>query len=533
MALGAVSSSGQFYGTMSVKGSKSAKVAERGVGLRSREEKSQELGNTYTGGKSLLDVYSEMKSSNVRQVGSCGNAEKANAVSVVTRAEAGEFIGVIMVSEEGESTVYGMTAFLIESSTPENPIVQIRSNLGGERTYYNVEVNKVNPEFATQLEMFALLSYTDKMGLTDGGAFGSFQKLQVYAMNAYQNGYCDNPSGVDTFLNETFDWKEIIGDIMKDYMDAQLQSQYEDCENLLDYFEREKSEDENYVKFIQDKMVEILEKIENGEREKSYQIGSQSFTEKEWDKFLENFDSIQEVLKELMRERLEKKEEEALEKAREEEKEKEELLVAESTSCMDSTDPEGEDIRYITWYTTDGIFCRKAGQTEGYEWKIDFENTEQYEKVMALIAQFPDDYNMRFAAHENFWKDFLNNKMDMVSGSQDNGIDMDKVIEVEVATIPEAGVSFYYNLNTGEMECVDDTNTQPGRQIKWSKKISMEEYDKCHELFDRSRGERTWEYTYGEYLGYEKFWDMFLNNEIDLANVEQTDLLQRLREGKV
>ncbi len=448
-------------------------------------------------------------------------AEAGGAVTKADHAQAGEFIGMTMVPEEGESTVYGMTAFLIAGSTPENPVVQIRFNCGGERVYYNVEVNKVNPECATQLEMFALLSYTDKMGVTEGGAFGSFQKLSVYAVNAFQNGYCEDLSGVDTFLNETFNWKEILDDIMKDYMDAQLKSQYKDCENLLNYFEKDSSEDEDYANFIQDKLAEILEKIEKGEAETSYQIGNGSFTEEEWDRFLENFDSIQEVLEALMKERLEKKEEEALRKAQEEKKLEEELLFAESVTCTyPAADSAAGEIRYITLFTPEGIFCRKAGWTEGYEWKIDFENAQQYEKALALLAQFPDDYDMRFVANENFWKDYLN------GGSV---IDEDKVIEMAVVSLPDMGISFHYNLDTGELECVDDNNTQPGRQIRWSKRISMEEYDRCHELFDRSRGEHTWEYTYATYLSNEKFWDMFLNNELDLSDVEETDILQRLR----
>ena len=90
------------------------------------------------------------------------------------------------------------------------------------------------------------------------------------------------------------------------------------------------------------------------------------------------------------------------------------LLTTESTSCVyETADPDDDDIRYITWYTEEGIFCRKAGQTEGYEWSITFENKEQYDKVMEFIGQFPSDWNMRFAAHENFWNDFLNDEIDM------------------------------------------------------------------------------------------------------------------------
>lgn len=90
------------------------------------------------------------------------------------------------------------------------------------------------------------------------------------------------------------------------------------------------------------------------------------------------------------------------------------LLTSESTTCMyETADPDDNDIHYITWYTEEGIFCRKAGQTEGYEWTIPFDNDKQYNKVIDFINQFPRDWNLRFAAHENFWKDFLDGTLDI------------------------------------------------------------------------------------------------------------------------
>ena len=69
-----------------------------------------------------------------------------------------------------------------------------------------------------------------------------------------------------------------------------------------------------------------------------------------------------------------------------------EMIVSESTSCTYPTDSSnGEDVLHITWYTEEGIYCRKAGQTEGYEWSISFENKEQYNKVMEFIGQLPMD----------------------------------------------------------------------------------------------------------------------------------------------
>ena len=470
-------------------------------------------------------------------------AKQTGAVSIAETEDEGEFLGLTMVPEEGQSVTYGMRAMLSEKSTPDNPIVQVVSNLGGKKVIYNVEVNKVNPNNATQLEMFALLSYTDKMGITDGGTFGSHQQLEAYGGNASSIGYCGSLSGADVFLNERFDWTSIMEKMVQVYKDAGIENQAEDCKELFDFFatytennevkdntaidfsrfapnapeevkqafmettqetgynegermdylsqvfihqvenrqsgvadytdvfggsiasalqaareilydlenplmpisqrgknaakyvEQEKEfyrafieklegltgtdtvdteETVDYAKILEEKINEIFVKIQNGDTEASYQIGSQSFTEKEWKEFLDKFDTIEEAIQELMKEEQARKE---AEEARKEDvftNDASTLLTTESTSCVyETADPNDDDIRYITWYTEEGIFCRKAGQTEGYEWSITFENKEQYDKVMEFIGQFPSDWNMRFAAHENFWNDFLNDEIDM------------------------------------------------------------------------------------------------------------------------
>ena len=170
----------------------------------------------------------------------------------------------------------------------------------------------------------------------------------------------------------------------------------------------------DYSEYLRQKIDEIFVKIQNGDTEPTYQIGSQSFTEKEWEEFLDKFDSIEEAIQELMKEEQDRKEAEETKKEDVFTNDASTLLTTESTSCVyETADPDNDDIRYITWYTEEGIYCRKAGQTEGYEWSIAFENKEQYDKVMEFIGQFPSDWNMRFAAHENFWNDFLNDVIDM------------------------------------------------------------------------------------------------------------------------
>ena len=470
-------------------------------------------------------------------------AKQTGAVSIAEAEDDGEFLGLTMVPEEGQSVTYGMRAMLSEKSTLDNPIVQVVSNLGGKKVIYNVEVNKVNPNNATQLEMFALLSYTDKMGITDGGTFGSHQQLEVYGGNASSIGYCGSLLGADVFLNERFDWTSIMERMVQVYKDAGIENQAEDCKALFDFFATYKEKDEvkentaidfsrfapnapeevkqafmeaaeeteyiegermdylsqvfihqvenrqngvadytdvfggsiasalqaareilydlenplmpisqrgqnaakyieqekqfyrafieklegltgadnidteetvDYAKILEEKINEIFAKIQNGDTEASYQIGSQSFTEKEWEEFLDKFDTAQEAIQELMKEEPARKEAEEAKKVVAFTNDASTLLITESTSCVyETADPDDDDIRYITWYTEEGIFCRKAGQTEGYEWSITFENKEQYDKVMEFIGQFPSDWNMRFAAHENFWNDFLNDEIDM------------------------------------------------------------------------------------------------------------------------
>ena len=90
------------------------------------------------------------------------------------------------------------------------------------------------------------------------------------------------------------------------------------------------------------------------------------------------------------------------------------MLISESTKCTyPASTPGQEDIMYITWYTEEGIFCRKAGQREGYEWSVYFENKEDYSRVMDFLGRFDREDNLRFAAHENFWQDFLKGEIDL------------------------------------------------------------------------------------------------------------------------
>lgn len=198
---------------------------------------------------------------------------------------------------------------------------------------------------------------------------------------------------------------------------------------------------EEMLQMISDRMEEIYEKVKNNETEPSFQIGSQSFTEKEWNRILEQFDAVQEEIREQMREEQAKRQKEATTKVTveaavsvtsedskniakaagaatveesktvagdTETKTVMDSLVTESTTCTyPATDEKSSDEMYITWYTSDGIFCRKAGQTEGYFWSLSLENSAQYDRVLSFLNRINAEADYRFAANEGFWKDFL------------------------------------------------------------------------------------------------------------------------------
>ena len=58
---------------------------------------------------------------------------------------------------------------------------------------------------------------------------------------------------------------------------------------------------------IHDRKSEIYEKAKKGELEERFQIGSQSYTLKEWDKLIDVFDESQDKFKALLEEKLEQR----------------------------------------------------------------------------------------------------------------------------------------------------------------------------------------------------------------------------------
>lgn len=384
----------------------------------------------------------------------------------VEEQNAGQIIGQASVFFKEEGKRYEMQARYAPDSTADDPIVRVNVKEGNEWVSYDVKVFEVDPRNASQLEIFALMSYADDQGISRTGSMGSYKQLQMYADNAQQNGYWEGNGKLEDFVGNKQNWTMMMWQMYHDYSDSGIYSQSASCCNVydtlrwfelrtvdfsqleivnmsekafssysfpslpdgvfkafletdaamgdgmptematrllnsflgqirmmqnetggectleqviqvvkdalagLDYpltpeleqskelkqeldmmrsfyesflnkletlkedsveeVEREELETEEEEFDAWESFVKILEQIYQsilrGEEEPSYRIGAQSFTEKEWDRFLEKFDTLEEEIRKLVKERMEKQEEKTQEQQEDDKRLSEELL---------------------------------------------------------------------------------------------------------------------------------------------------------------------------------------------------------------
>ncbi len=228
---------------------------------------------------------------------------------------------------------------------------------------------------------------------------------------------------IDEEVNETVgglaDSANGVSDKASDAKESSNNERIDDYDTDMSASDSSKAD---YMKKIQEKIEEIYQKLISGDTEVSYQIGGESMTEKEWEMLLEKFDNIQEDIKELTREEAEKAEKAEIDKKLYALDENGDFLYDNATATLKSLiseisvchyqDNESEHTLYITCYTEEGIFCRKQGQTDGFLWSMKYSESSQYEKVTNFLNNFNSGDNLRFASHENFWKDFLSGALD-------------------------------------------------------------------------------------------------------------------------
>lgn len=155
-----------------------------------------------------------------------------------TESKESEILGIGFLHNENNTVHYGMCAMYAEDYSEENPVIKVNVTRQGGTEEYRIDINKINPRFATEIEMFALCNYADAKGMGTGGTFGSWQTLNYYRDNASHNGYFELTNETDSFQSVKQDWMKMVQLMMKDYMEAGLYKQSLDGKGLLGIFER-------------------------------------------------------------------------------------------------------------------------------------------------------------------------------------------------------------------------------------------------------------------------------------------------------
>ena len=99
-----------------------------------------------------------------------------SATQETTSSNNGKTIGVTTAGNTGLLAKYA------DSSTPAEPIIKVGD--------YEVRVNDVDPNNATELEMFALMSYMEDVGMIEKHGIASYSKMKAY--DAYDIGIIVN-----------------------------------------------------------------------------------------------------------------------------------------------------------------------------------------------------------------------------------------------------------------------------------------------------------------------------------------------------
>lgn len=180
--------------------------------------------------------------------------------------------------------------------------------------------------------------------------------------------------------------------------------------------EADQSEVDPFRQALVEYMAEIYEKIKNGNTEEEFQIGAMSLTLKEWDELIDRFDDLEEEIKEAVKAEIERQREaeRTAETTKTDESADSTVLSSEiRKSLFREATGNKPELSYITCFTPEGILCKRTGMGENeYLWKLDFEDEQDYEKVMSLVNSFPSDWNLKFTPNEKFWKDYLAERID-------------------------------------------------------------------------------------------------------------------------
>ena len=223
-----------------------------------------------------------------------------SATQQTTSSNNGKTIGVTTAGNTGLLAKYA------DSSTPAEPIIKVGD--------YEVRVNDVDPNNATELEMFALMSYMEDVGMIEKHGMASYSKMKAYASQSEYDGVCSGIYDEQAFWDKKQDWFAIIDNAKQTFSGmTETYSQSVECGKLLSYFEKW-----NTKVSSRDLFNEAVEKFRDDNRLTAQELKEEKdwreMTDEEWEQLLEGVDEYIDAFKERLRQ-LKEIQDEAAQKA--------------------------------------------------------------------------------------------------------------------------------------------------------------------------------------------------------------------------
>ena len=223
-----------------------------------------------------------------------------SATQETTSSNNGKTIGVTTAGNAGLLAKYA------DSSTPAEPIIKVGD--------YEVRVNDVDPNNATELEMFALMSYMEDVGMIEKHGMASYSKMKAYASQSEYDGVCSGIYDEQAFWDKKQDWFAIIDNAKQTFSGmTETYSQSVECGKLLSYFEKW-----NTKVSSRDLFREAVQKFHDDNQLTAQELKEEKdwreMTDEEWDKMLEGVDEYIDAFKEHLRQ-LKEMQDEAAQKA--------------------------------------------------------------------------------------------------------------------------------------------------------------------------------------------------------------------------
>lgn len=242
----------------------------------------------------------------------CNNVGLTNDVgndSISDFLKAGDATKESKSSDEGKTiglTLVGNIVYMAkyaDSSTSADPVIKVGD--------YEVHVNNVNPDNATELEMFALMSYMEDSGMIEKHGMASFSKMKAYSMQSECDGICSGIYDEPSFWDKKQNWSDIIQNAKVHFASMPATySQSAECGRLLSYFEKWNVKS-NSQEILHNAIQKYTEARKITAKELKEESDWREMSDDEWNQMMEDVDKYIDSYKKYLKEMREKQDEAA------------------------------------------------------------------------------------------------------------------------------------------------------------------------------------------------------------------------------